>query len=72
MTTIIDHHRLLFFIGAMKAKRKKKTQKQRHKSSSSCLRGVKARGRGEDDDDHKSLSSLPIFHMNDEGKKQKT
>jgi hypothetical protein len=24
---------------------------------------VKARGRGEDDDDHKSLSSLPIFHM---------
>jgi len=26
MTTIIDHHRLLFFIGVMKAKRKKNTK----------------------------------------------
>jgi hypothetical protein len=36
-----------------------------------CLRGVRVGGRGENNDDHKSLS-FSVFHKSDEGQKQKT
>jgi hypothetical protein len=46
-----------------------KTQRLWFLSSSSCLRGVRT-WRGEDDNDHRSLSSF-VFHRNHEGQNKK-